>query len=107
MTLFGMALARKGLMAMAASKKVMQDGFQSGRLRLCDLLNGETLFKLFHGVPVLRAEAEYVLATLNMLHGTNFTVENLEIAIQPDVTQKEINEALYTLNLVRTEMGLV
>src|SRR5436190_19301531 len=92
---------------MAASKKVMQDGYQPEGMRLCDLLNGETLFKLFHGEPVLRAEAEYVLATLNILHGTNFTVEGLGIAIQPDVTQGEIDRMLKKLNLLRTEMGLL
>src|SRR5437762_5827945 len=80
---------------------------QPQRVQLADLLKAETLYKLFHGYPVLQAEAEYILATLNMLHGTNYTVENLGIVIQPAITEEEIDTNLDRINQLRMEMSLL
>jgi hypothetical protein len=92
---------------MTINSNQQQSLHQIQRVQLADLLKAETLYRLFHGYPVLQAEAEYVLATLNMLHGTNYTVENLDIVIQPDITEEEIDTNLDRINQLRMEMSLL
>src|SRR6266568_3241657 len=98
-----LSVIKKGSWNMATNQH--QQNGQPQSVQPVTLLNSDTLYNLFHGHPVLQAEAEYVLASLNLLHGTNYTVENLNIVIQPAITRQEIDDTLGKINRLRIEMG--